>query len=416
MDIGTKKLNIYNLDYLYILILILSVISIPFFRIELNLAGGRFFLSLPVIFTLFYVYIKIIEILAVDKKPLFQMYLSFFLLGLLIWAFISLSWSEYSNWSSLLELTFYILFAVFIINFCKLNQTAVLKIHELLFIVVFMMVLFGLYRYLAGESPWFEFTNHYETELGTRNSDVFIVVTVLPVVFSNLLIFYKGILKRLLVFIIASFYILAILLSLSRGQIITSILILGVLSILYITLMRVKYSTLISTVSLALLLTAGSWLFFTHFFANTHELLMNRFDRVSDDERIQIASFALSVAKEHPFKGIGLDNLQYIMPQMVDAHNAYLNILTELGIVGFILFCLILFYPAYRYVKLYRRIKSSPDYKVKGIYIQGFGFIAALIISSVFNTFYSFIYFWIIYVISCCDLIYLNSTNRITTR
>jgi teichuronic acid biosynthesis protein TuaE len=371
--------------------------------------GGRFFLSLPVIFTLFYFYIKVIEILAVDKKPQFQTYLSLILFGFLIWSFISLLWSDYSNWSFLLELAFYILFAIFIINFCKLNRITAHKIHELLLIVVFMMVLYGLYRYLTGASPWFEFTDHYETELGTRNSDIFIVVTALPVVFSGLLIFYKGTLKRLLVFIAASSYVLAILLSLSRGQIVTSVLILGALSGLYVILMRVKYTTLITTITLGLLLTAGIWLCFAHFFADTHDILINRFDKVSDDERIEIASFALSVAKEHPFTGIGLDNLQYIMPQMVDAHNAYLNVLSELGIVGFVLFCLILLYPAYRYVKLYKKIKTYPDIDVRGMYIQGFGFLIALIISSVFNTFYSFIYFWIIYVISCCDLIYLDS-------
>lgn len=416
MDISTKKIDLSNLDYLYFVILVLSVFSIPFLRLEMSFLGARYSLSLPVILTTIYLYLKFIQIITLNRKPFFQVYLSFFLLSFLVWAMISISWSEYRNWSFLFELAFYVLFSVFLINFCELGKPAVRKINQLLFYVVFLMLIVGFFRYSTGLSPWFEFTNHYETELGTRNSDIFMVVTVLPVAFSLLLVLPQKRLKKIIVFLITCSYITAILLSLSRGQLITSILILAVLSFVYILLMRVNYKTVFSTITLTFLLIAGCWLLFSNYFTDTYELFIQRFYTVNDSERILIARYALDVAKEHPFIGIGLENLKFIMPQMVDAHNAYLNVLTELGIIGLSLFSLVLLYPAYGYIKLFRRIKSSPDNTDKGIYIQGFGLLVALIISSMFNTFYNFIYFWIIYVISCCDLVYLNSTNRMFSR
>jgi O-antigen ligase len=322
---------------------------------------------------------------------------------------MSLFWSEYQNWSFLLELTFYILFVVFIITFCKLRKPAIVSIGQLLFYVIFFIVAVGFFRLLTGRSPWFEFTNHYETEIGTRNSDIFMVVTALPVALSFVLLMYRKRLKKLIAILITCLYMTALLLSLSRGQIITSILVLAILSFVYSLLTNVNYRLSFSAMVMVFLLIVTCWLLFTHYFSDEYHVFKHRFNTIGQSERIAIASFALEVAKEHPLTGIGLENLKFIMPQRLDAHNAYLNILAELGIVGLTLFCLILFYPVYGYSKIFRDIKFSTDTISKGIYIQGFGFIIALIISSLFDTFYNYIYFWIIYVFSCCDLIYLRS-------
>ena len=119
---------------------------------------------------------------------------------------------------------------------------------------------------------------------------------------------------------------------------------------------------------------------------------------------------AIKAFLNHPFIGGGLGSLQHYMEQFTGmanykAHNEYLHILVELGILGLIFFAS-LFVISYKNIR--RLIKTSPE----GAYIHWWaigilaGFIGMLIhilIEPSFIAYQFFIFFWIV-----MGLIYIN--------
>jgi len=92
-------------------------------------------------------------------------------------------------------------------------------------------------------------------------------------------------------------------------------------------------------------------------------------------QRISVWNSTISLIKEHPIRGTGLGTFQIAYPQkrnkdihnLVEyAHNSYLQLIQELGLVGFLLFVLLAYFSLKNAVKL---IKSSQDYKMKYLYI-----------------------------------------------
>lgn len=119
---------------------------------------------------------------------------------------------------------------------------------------------------------------------------------------------------------------------------------------------------------------------------------------------------AIKVFLSHPFIGAGLGSLQYYMEQFTGrasykAHNEYLQILAEVGILGLIFFAS-LFVISYKNIR--RLIKTSSEKAYVHLWAIGIlaGFIGMLIhifVEPSFIAYQFFVFFWIV-----MGLIYIN--------
>lgn len=408
MDINKKKIISYDFDSFFLVVLIATVPFIPFSPFRIKLAN--FSLSLPIIIMSFYIYLKTIVLIKNGLKTKIKLLFSFLLLSFLVLGILSTVWSKYENWNFIIELTFYIFTVLFFINFCEVKSATFFKLNNLLAYTTFFIILIGFLRLAKGQSIWFEFEDHFKTGLGTRNSDIFMVVAALPTTFS-LLFLQRNFFHRIkAIFVILSF-VIAIFLSLSRGQLIVSLFMLFVMPLIYALLTKANLKAVFKFMIVALVITTIWLIVFNNFLQGNYQLLIKRFYNVAESERFELAKYAWSTVKAHPFTGVGLGNFKFFSPEGVHAHNAFLNIFAELGLLGFVLFSFILFQPAFGYLKLYKRVKYFSAYSDKILYVHGFSTIIILITSSFFQTFYNFIFFWIIYMLSYLELSFLNKKD-----
>ncbi len=105
----------------------------------------------------------------------------------------------------------------------------------------------------------------------------------------------------------------------------------------------------------------------------------------SANERIALKDHAIKIFREHPIVGIGYKTFSYTTGTiydeniMKDTHNMYLNVLSELGIVGFTLFMILYLFALKNSLRLYR---DAEDKYIKGL---GFGFSICVIANMALN-------------------------------
>jgi hypothetical protein len=86
-------------------------------------------------------------------------------------------------------------------------------------------------------------------------------------------------------------------------------------------------------------------------------------DMESNWGRITIWKSSLSIFKKNPIHGVGPGNFSLVIApytkwQIIDAHNIFLNFLSETGIIGFILFILIIFYTFFLLFKVDKSLRN----------------------------------------------------------
>ncbi len=129
--------------------------------------------------------------------------------------------------------------------------------------------------------------------------------------------------------------------------------------------------------------------------------------------RLDLWDHALKLFKEHPVIGIGFGGFEYTMPEGVrwkDAHNYYLKMLSEQGIVGFGLLLITLFMAFRSGWKLSKGGKNGFE---KGLGLGFMGCVVACVITNLFGDRWSYYemgsYFWVFWglvdrSILTCDL------------
>lgn len=89
--------------------------------------------------------------------------------------------------------------------------------------------------------------------------------------------------------------------------------------------------------------------------------------------RSELAKAAINAFHEHPFFGIGISNFREYTNSYTDTHNTYLQVLCEQGIIGFIIFCIPLFFTFIKSLKLLNNNESKYNavpYVKFSLYVQ----------------------------------------------
>lgn len=102
--------------------------------------------------------------------------------------------------------------------------------------------------------------------------------------------------------------------------------------------------------------------------------------QITKDSRAQLVRESIDIFKENPITGIGPNEFMFHSKEGVGAHNSYLELLADTGIIGFILFALIIFNFVKKQYHRWYNSKSSVYY----------GFLIYAIIFAIENNFYIF--------------------------
>jgi O-antigen ligase len=116
---------------------------------------------------------------------------------------------------------------------------------------------------------------------------------------------------------------------------------------------------------------------------------------LSSEMRIKVWKDSMELFRSSPLVGIGFNTFPYLGFALGDAHNLYVKILLEQGIVGLIIFMMIIIIALFYGWKLYRRAK---DDLFKGLGIGFFLCTISLLISNFFGDRWTYLplgaYFW----------------------
>lgn len=131
---------------------------------------------------------------------------------------------------------------------------------------------------------------------------------------------------------------------------------------------------------------------------------------------------ALEMAKDYPIFGVGIGNAVFYYykyayftefkkdlfeKESQGIMNTYMNMLSQAGIVGFLIFMIIVFYPIYLYIRYYYLLRKSENFML----IQSFLVSYCLLITIAFNSSPNFfeINFWLL----CIPIIKMINFERI---
>jgi len=428
------KFNIIDLEkyFLYGLILSMATYAVPSLRIviqETPIPIGT--LILP-----FSVFLLIVRCFYMGKFVVSKALIS----GLFLLYFsIALS----SFFSINIEIGRIVKFSVFLI--IPILFTSTIKDYKSLKLSVCLVItigvilgIYGFYGYLTGnvgdeaeKSWWCTYARYYgiHYSAATRNSDLYFIT--IPLIFLLGLLFFDKLrfsfLKIPLIAVSLLFYS-GIVLSFSRGAWISIVAIFMVLLLVVwknrparIANNR-KYSKVVLLIITAALILIASLNILDYFGMSTYLtgraisiISPGKADQylqeiISNRERIEIIKATFSIIASNPL-GVGPDNLKHFYPSfgfdLNHPENAYLHILAENGVFGFLGYSIFVFYPL---LFLYKKIKtvSSNDWVSIGIFLTSL----YLAISYMFNVEVFNFYIWIVHSIIWCPITIRDNNVR----
>lgn len=194
--------------------------------------------------------------------------------------------------------------------------------------------------------------------------------------------------------------IILILITSSRGSILALILTSTIYLLWYLRKNKFKLHYIL--LILAIILLVGSlMLTYLDSVINTFFSRISYNDLMEGSGRNVIFSEAIETFIDNPFWGVGLGNFKNISQSGTRTHNLYLELLTETGLIGFLIFFIIII----RIVTIINRIDQ--------IYISYyFSFIAMLLNGFTINML-DLRHFWLIIGVLSSNLIYKNKTSFI---
>lgn len=185
--------------------------------------------------------------------------------------------------------------------------------------------------------------------------------------------------------------IITLLFTLSRGGAIALLVVLMILTIKY---MRVK--------SLPYLILFLSIVFLLVYFSPLGRLLIYRFESLSRSPsalvRIIRWKRTWEIFKDNPIVGVGIGNLSYYlpyMPQFAKAHNLFLMLLSETGLIGFCLFISMMIYIIRIQIINCIEIKDSFQNSLSwGIFAATVGVLVHSMVEPIFQAYQFSLIFW----------------------
>lgn len=194
-------------------------------------------------------------------------------------------------------------------------------------------------------------TNHYSTNG--------MLVGMGCVISGCLMIYYKSNKYRKFIFAV---FVVALLLTGKRGHIIFSAI--AIFIGYYIFMSNKKKSRLINTVCILLLVLVILW--FISNYVPALAVFINRFADAAETGdvtlgRVNAWDIAWETFKKNPLLGVGWSNYILIGYKGYNAHNIYLQILSETGIVGTVLYISFFIYHLTTTIKKLKYVRKSTD-------------------------------------------------------
>lgn len=272
------------------------------------------------------------------------------------------------------------------------------RLKKILFICCCAVALYSLFAYLKGKSidQRLMFGGNFDpTDLA------FFLITFLP--FNLIFIFFdNSILKKTLCFVNIVVSILVVLLTGSRGGFVGLVVLFSMLLFVKTSLIKFSQKILLGLICIILVL------------ANINLINVERYKSLLDldkdynmtDEfgRKAVWKKGISIMFNHPITGVGVtcfpEALGYyrseeeITPRWQAAHNSFVQIGAETGIVGLIIFCLLTF----RSIKIFRQTgKYAENSQLRLIGdAAAFGFIAQVVCTIFLSQAYSV--YWVFFI------------------
>jgi putative inorganic carbon (HCO3(-)) transporter len=203
----------------------------------------------------------------------------------------------------------------------------------------------------------------------------------------------RNLILRILIIVLIVCSTFSVVLTLSRG----GVLALGVAMIIYAKLKGFKFTTILSLLMICLAL------FFIIRFAPTfvYDRLVNLTFHQKDESsenRAEIIKSSFSMLLEHPdilITGVGLNNFPKVAWMNRDAHNMFLQLLIETGLIGFTFFFLLI-YRSYRDIWRGTKLKQA---ELQLFCMAALPAFTAVLIQGLFNTATYVKYLWLFFVL-----------------
>jgi O-antigen ligase len=347
---------------------------------------------------------------------------------LLLWAslmfvtsmFLAALGTKEPHFNKILEFSFYLMVPVVLAN----TITRFYQLRRVLFLLIIVGLIWtviGYYRIFIEGAAWFGFS-----ALGhsiRRNFDVFAIYGIFLIVVSLLLVQRPKIrLLHIILLCVASLMGLGVVLSTSRASLI-SVLVGLIVIIYYMPNLRSIAMNVVVLGGIAF----GLWMLLPdvaveHVLQRESSLISLNLEVASPTRYITLRESIAEVAR-NPFLGVGVGSFsEYIHVSVVDnpniivehAHNAFLNIWIEQGLLGVTSLMILVLYPV---VVLIRYARLPWDDSRRWIILGILAVLIAYLIHFLFSSFYTILYFWIIYGIGIsCILCIKKEFSSVQTK
>jgi hypothetical protein len=340
-------------------------------------------------FNVFLIYIVIpfsFLIIAINNLKIFKNTYIILFLMLLIWSTISALFVGIDSSSSIkvlrsMLLTFFFGFQVVALSSKK--DKNIFLFYKLFFYFLLANLYVAFFRYDLSSANVFDngfrddlevFKNINANRFGYFLLFLTFVVFILgeKVINNKFLFFFK------IVFILSIFVI--IIMSLYTGS--RQILILNIP--LYLILIYLRYNKLIGNkiigTFILFFLTFIFGIYINSIIQGSEVGIRFKSEKVEDDARSKVIYEAISMGSENLIFGVGPGHLEYKLGMI--SHNSYTEIFAETGILGLVIYILLLFYSIYEQYKRYK-ITHDKIFLYFGIYLFFY------ILNNLFYVFYS---------------------------
>lgn len=409
-----------TIDRWFVGALVISIPTMPFWRYGL----GAFEIPMAIPIIALYSVVKVWSLLNSHEGLEITLQISFLLILLFMWSTASILWAHSGDMAlrRWLSQGYQIYFTLFVINFCKLSSSGIFRFSRFWTMAVLIPVAIGFYGFFTfPEVEHFQFSYEYPRVLGDRNSDTFMALTVFPLALS--LTFGQGLHHswRALGLTATAMTAGGIFFSLSRTNFVVAIVVTLVSIVLHLVLEKPKITAVMAGVAVIVVSTASVSVIFAEEIDQALASWHERFDSMDDNLRWAYNRGAWELISRHPLTGVGLNNFPVDFQTTREGrhaehdynpHNSYLGMWSELGFPGLIIFCGIVFWPLYSFVKMFPRIKRSTEPTLRQLYIGGMG-LSLVLVQSIFS--YNFVqdfYYWIAFSFAALMVIALKRELR----
>jgi probable O-glycosylation ligase (exosortase A-associated) len=316
------------------------------------------------------------------------------LIGALGVIFTPIAVSPHDSWHTLTE-AFFKVIIIFELLLLVVNQKKQLRsLFNLVTLSLTLMSIVAVKNYLSGE-----FTLRGERIAGivggmfSNPNDLAIALNMAWPIALILAITAKERRKKIFYVLCIGVMMLAIITTFSRAGFI-SLMAAGALVVWKLGRGRRISTTLASSLLFGCFLVAAPGNY-------THRLLtiinVERDETGSSQERQQLLERGVDLAIRHPLIGVGMSNFHIYTAQDKVAHNSYVEIAAELGLIGLVAYLIILFSSLRRMNRIEKEVALNPDPGLRETRYYAIGVQGALIAYAVGSFFASIEYLWYLY-------------------